>query len=310
MPRTVQITVPADRTDHLLAEIPRLDGLIGLQVQRGISLHPPGDVVTVQVMTSSFHALQRLLDGQGIGLESGNSILTNYPQSVTSSAQAEAIARDESEASWEEMEQAMAKESNMTANGLTTMAVAGVLAAVGICTNALHLVIGAMVIAPGFEPITRTALGVVAGSRAWRRGLVDVAKGYGALLAAAAVTAMVLQAMGYPPLSGEATYLPSGVLVSYWTSITGTSLLASAAASFAGAVLIAASRSILTSGVMIALALIPTATLAGMGLALGRWDVLGWGLLRWGIDLGLVVVCSALVFAWKYHRIHRRKMSG
>ncbi|MBM3492617.1 MAG: hypothetical protein FJX68_19690 [Alphaproteobacteria bacterium] len=48
------------------------------------------------------------------------------------------------------MELVIGKNSNMTGNALLVMLAAGVLAAIGIATNALHIVIGAMLIAPGY----------------------------------------------------------------------------------------------------------------------------------------------------------------
>lgn len=307
MPRNVQITVPSERTDHLVAEIRGLEDLIGLQVQRGISIYPPGDVVSVSLATSALHELMRLLDQIGLGHDASVSAMSSDPLSMIAAPQAETLTADVSEATWEEMELTIAHESNMTVNGLLLMAASGILAAVGISTNAVHLVIGAMAIAPGFEPISRISLGVVAGGRGWRRGLADAAKGYVALAFAAGLTALALQAMGTPALGGKPTYLATGVLTSYWTSVTVPGLIVAAVASAAGAILLTAHRSILTAGVMIALALIPTAAIAGMAVAVGELEVAGGALLRWGIDVAAVALFSALVFLWKRFRVQRRK---
>lgn len=309
MPRSVQITVPSDRTDTLVAEIKNVSGLIGLSVQRGISVQPPGDVVSVEVSTPALQALMRLLDRQGLSTSAATSTRTSQPLSIVAASQAEVIAGDSSEATWEEMELTIARASNMSVNGLLLMASAGVIAVVGISTDALHLVIGAMVIAPGFEPISRIALGAVAGGGAWRRGLADSAKGYLVLALAAWLTALALRAIGVPPLGGEAAYLPAGVLTSYWASITAPGLLASTVAGATGGLLIAANRSILTAGVMIALALIPAAALAGMALAVGDFALFGKAVLRLFIELLIVGVASAVVFAWKRARVQRRKMA-
>lgn len=58
---------------------------------------------------------------------------------------------------------------------------------------------------------------------------------------------------------------------------------------------------------MIALALIPSACLAAMGLAM--WDLrsAGHGLLRWALEVTIVLVGSILVFAWKRARVHQRR---
>jgi uncharacterized membrane protein len=59
---------------------------------------------------------------------------------------------------------------------------------------------------------------------------------------------------------------------------------------------------------MIALALVPTAAITGMGLATAQIELAGKGLLRWAMDLGLVVGASLLVLAWKRARVQKRKM--
>lgn len=100
---------------------------------------------------------------------------------------------------------------------------AGIIAAVGISTNALHLVVGAMVIAPGFETVVRIPLGIITDNVAWKRGVTDTLKGYGALLVASALTMLLLQVLGFDTLKGKASYLAEGALVSYWTTISATS---------------------------------------------------------------------------------------
>lgn len=173
----------------------------------------------------------------------------------------------------------------------------------------MHLVIGAMVVAPGFEPLTRMALGIVAGScGAARRGVIDTARGYAALILGAAAAGLVLRAAGEASPGGDSSYLQPETLISYWTHPTLQSLLVSAAASVAGAVLIAAHRTVLTAGVMIALALVPSATIIGMAVVWARMDLVARGAGRWLIEMALVVVLSAVVLLWKRLRGHRRTM--
>jgi hypothetical protein len=153
MPRTVAITLSPSQTDGLITEIQRLEGLVGLRVQRGISVQPPGDVVSVEVLNRALPSLMRLLDAQSIGRTAAGSITTSEPTSLISASSAEAIMRDSNEATWEEMEAVIAKETNMTVNTLLLMGACGILAVIGIATNALHLVIAAMVLAPVSSPL-------------------------------------------------------------------------------------------------------------------------------------------------------------
>jgi hypothetical protein len=307
MARSVEITIPAERTESLLRDIEPVDGVVGIRVDSGVSRRPPGDVITVLVTNVALHPLLRILDRHGIP-DHRTSITLSEPAGVISSTAARAISGDTTDIPWEEMEYTVARESNMSTNALITMAAAGVFATVGIAMNALHIVMAAMLIAPGFEPIVRVALGVVSRSAVWKRGLRDMAAGYAALFAGAVLASVALLLLGRSLPSAEATYLHFGDLARYWTTFSGPGLLVAIAAGFSGAVLIANNRSILTAGVMIALSLVPTMAMAGMGLVAGD---LGFALVAIGLWLGdvlVIFVTSIAAFAWKGRSVQRRPM--
>lgn len=308
MPRTVEIVTPSSRTELLLAELNQFPGVASLKVQHGVSLKPRGDVTTVQLTNRALPDFMRLLDSLGIGQESGTSIATSSPLSIVSPSDNSAIVDDSSEATWEEAEQTLVKESDATLNTLALMALAGTIATIGIATNAVHIVIGAMVIAPGFQPLLQIPLGIVARTGSWKRGLIMSAKLYAALLLGAAATALLLQGTTSGAFGSQITYLESYELISYWRSITVPSILASAAAGLAGALLVSTQRSILTSGVMIALALIPAASLIAIATATTDLSLLRDASLRWLIDVALVIAAGLIVFEWKRLRTHRRSI--
>lgn len=163
-----------------------------------------------------------------------------------------------------------------------------------------------MLIAPGFEPISRIGLGIVAKSKAWQRGLQDLVCLYLVLIAGALTATLLFWAMGVDPLSSRPSYLGNGQLLQYWTSLSLTSTIVSVMAGIAGAVLIATNRSVLTAGVMTGLALVPAMTIAAVALVNGDFTASGDALLRWLIDLCAVLVFSIVVFAWKRRFVQRR----
>lgn len=305
MPRVIQITAPAARADALLEGIRTLEGVISLTHQPGVSLQPPGDVITVEVPNRRKDALMRCLEAHGLGNLPEISVTMSEASAVISLPHQRAILRDSSESTWEEMEQMIAKESNMTINSLFVMATAGMLTVAGIASNSLHLVIGAMVIAPGFEPFSRIALGVVCQNGAWLRGFVDCAKGYAALILGAALATWLGELIGKNPYGAESSYFPPGTLLHYWNTLTLWSIVSSLIASVAGALLIASNRSVLTGGVMIALSLVPAAALIGMGIAGADWNLAAAGLRRWAIEVALVLGASLIVFGWLRLRARR-----
>jgi hypothetical protein len=306
--RSVEVTVPAEQTDELLREIRELPSLLGLRVNRGSSVVPPGDAVSIQVKDRGLAALMLLLAKRGVGRSDEMSLSTSYPASIVSPQAATDLGRETSDATWEEMETELGRESNMTVNALLLMAGAGVLATVGLQTNALHIVIAAMAIAPGFGPILRFSLGIVARSAAWRRGASHTALAYLTLITAAAATTVLLRATGLQGIGSRSTYLPEESLYPYWSSFSVPGTIASLAAGIGGAVLVATNRSVLTAGVMIALALVPTAALVGVALASGAPDLAGRAAARWAAEVAIVAVTGLLVFAWKKRQVHRRDM--
>lgn len=306
MPKRVEVSADPDLTAKIAEDVSSLSGLIGLQVQTGTSRVPPGNVIIIDVTNRAKPTLLRMLAAHGVGQSSAASFSTSEPSSMVASSSAAAIAEDSSDASWEEMDAVMAKNSNMTASAMTVMGIAGVLATIGIATNALHVVVAAMLIAPGFQPIVRAAAAIVSRGRTWRLGIRHLLQGYVALAVGAAATALLLQAMGKSALGSEASYLPAGVLISYWTTLTVSGLIVTAVAGVAGAILIATDRAILTAGAMVGLALVPGAAITGLAAVAGNLELAANGAVRWSVEVAIVFVASLLVLTWKQRRVHRR----
>lgn len=101
------------------------------------------------------------------------------------------------------------------------MAIAGAIAGLGIISGTVHVVVGAMIIAPGFQPFARLVLGLVNRSRSWIGGLRDVAYAYAAVVAGSAIAAGLSSVLGASALdSGGTSYLGADQLVTYWTTTT------------------------------------------------------------------------------------------
>ncbi|MFC0679622.1 DUF389 domain-containing protein [Lysobacter korlensis] len=309
MPRTVEISLPGERTKELLDRLRTIKDVIGIRVQQGVSVKPPGDVVAVTLTDRSLPSLMELLDRLDLTTGNESSISTSRPDSIISRPDRIPISHDHSRASWEELESLLNHESAMSISSMANMAIAGAIAAIGILTNSLHVVIGAMVIAPGFDPVARISLGLISGCLAWHRGVIDTLKGYLALIAGAAIGTWAMALLGHTPSKPKSTYFSGTALLDYWTGMTASSLLVSATAAIAGGILLVKMRSTLTSGVMIALALIPAATLIGMGAASGRLDLAGTGALRLVVEMVIVALMTLFVFALKRWRVEQRRSS-
>ena len=165
-----------------------------------------------------------------------------------------------------------------------------------------------MLVAPGFMPIVRVALGQVTRRRLWQFALSDLLSGYASLIAGAASMTLLLL-LGQTPLPGaDSYYVTEQKLVAYWTRFSAASLLASSVAAIAGALLIASNRSVFTSGVMIGLALVPTAAIVGMAAVSGQLQLALDALWRFLADVAIVLGFSLLVLTIDQRFVHKRPM--
>lgn len=305
MPRTVGISVSAAKAEQILAELKEADGVVAIQHQTGGSVRPAGDVLTVHTTDDALMYISRILDR--VGIDEDGAVVTSEPQSLVSPAHEQQIDDETNEASLEEMASMMRRETNISNNYLLAMMFSGGVAAAGLWTDTVHIVIGAMVIAPGFEPLLRIPFGLLALRKPrMRRGLKSSASGYGAMALGAALTTLILQLL--EPQSGA--QLAQHTWVQFWTTVKPSGVLIALLASAAGMAIIAAQRSVLSAGVMIALALVPGIAIFGMGIATGDFGLAGRGLMRWAVDAGAVIVAGALVLALKRAMIHRRVSVG
>ena len=305
MPRTIEIALSPDKTDPLLERLQGLETVTGLSLQRGASLDPPGDIITAEATNEGTRAVLDLVAQMDV--LQGGSVRTTEPRSLLSPPYQNGIEKESNETIWEEMAFLLRRDTNMSVNYLSLMALSGGVAAVGLWTDTLHIVIGAMVIAPGFEPLLRIPFGFVAGPRVLAsRGLLSSVVGYLLLALGAALTLLLLQAIDL----GQPADLEARSWVRYWSEVTPSGALLSFLAGLAGAMVVTAQRPVLSAGVMIALALIPAASIAGMALIAGDPALAGRGLVRWSLEVAAVILAGALVLGLKQTFLHRRNAVG
>lgn len=123
--------------DTEVPEIKGLKELISLRVQRGISIHPSGEVITLEITDRPLYDLRQLLHRWHMLQDPHASFLSSQPLSISSQPLAIEITNDCSAGKWEEMQVMISRESNMTINSLIVMSISGILSKVDIAMNAL-----------------------------------------------------------------------------------------------------------------------------------------------------------------------------
>ncbi len=304
MRRTIEITVAPVVTDHLCRELEQLEDVIGLSVQRGIAVKPPGDVLIVHVLNrGADKVLQAAHSVQKYGAVS---IVTAEVSSIIDPEHAVAVDNDVDEAIWEEMETSLRHQGRVSANYIILMALGGAIAAAGLVSEPVPQAIAfvaASIIAPGFEPIAKIPLGIVL--RRWEvvwRGVVAVGVGYLVLIAAGALTFLLLHLTG--SLTVEA--FVSNHEVERLAHPTVLEIFVSTCAAIAGITMITAYRRNVIAGPLIALILISAAAMIGAALVVGQPLLAVQALQRLGIDTALIVFCGIVVVLLKQVFVHRR----
>jgi uncharacterized membrane protein len=302
MPRSIELAVCAEKADAIIQCLDEIEGVVGLARQRNASIAPPGDVLTIQTTNDGSRAVFATLEKLGVHQE--GTILTSDLTCLISPAHQDEIGSESSETIWDEMAFLLRLDTNIDFNYLALMFLAGAIAAGGLWADKVHLVIGAMVIAPAFEPLIRVPFGLVSGMRLLAmRGVKSSLIGYAMLIVGAGIATLVLQWIDPKPDA----VLENQVWVSYWSSFTPTGVFISLLGAAAGAVVVCGLRSVLTTGVMITLALIPGMSLVGMGIATADFQLAGKGFSRWAVDAALVLMLSAIVLGLKQTFVHRRR---
>ena len=304
MPRTVELVVPAARCDLLLPRVRAVEGVVAVMRSRGGSVEPAGDVLRVVVRND---ALCRLIDALrdpdgGGGGDPPAPLSTSKVDALFFPPQQGDINEEGSETGWEETAALLRDETALSTNYLALMALSGGVAAVGLWTDDVLYVIASQVIAPGFEPILRVPLGLIARSRGLAKvGLASTASGYAAMAVGAAAGLGVLALV-----EGPKAWADNG-LVQQAATVTAHGTVVAAMAGAAGALALLTQKTVFFTGVLIALSLVPTMAVAGMAAGVGRWDLAGGALLHWSVDATAVLATGFAVLGLKQVVRHRRR---
>ncbi len=305
MQHTIEVAVPTADTDTVVRELEQLDDVISLSVYRGASVKPPGDVVSVHTLKRGTDEILRVVSrAQAQG---GSSVTTSEAQAIIDPEHQSAVDGDVDESTWEEMGSNLRHHARVTTNFLLLMAAGGAIAAMGLVSEPSSQAISfvaASVIAPGFEPLGKLALGLVL--RRWhmvRQGLASAGAGYAALIASAALMFLLLRLVG----AVTTPDLVDNPAVDLLVHPPANQIIRSAMAAAAGMIIIAAYRHTLLPGALMALELIPAAALAGVAIATGSPSLIYEGIERWALDAAFVVGLGAVILLTKQAIVHRRR---
>jgi uncharacterized hydrophobic protein (TIGR00271 family) len=201
---------------------------------------------------------------------------------------------------WEEVLEDAAEDSRLSLTYLVIMAVAGLVAAIGVYDDQPVLIVGAMALSPDLMPLSAVSVGLV--TREFRiaaRGVATLLIGLGVAAAVGGVTIRVGSEFGHDPAGGG---FGRGVLTTFITDpgVTGAAI---ALAGGVAAMLSFERRSAGAAvGVAISVTTIPAAAGLGVALGLGDLDRAIGALAVLGINLSCLTIGAAATAAVQHRR--------
>ena len=268
----LRIVVPSYQAEHaldLLAHTPSVTNLIYLE---RAARSPQGDVILCDVAREDASVIISDLRELNIDHEGSIAIETIDSQVSDVALAAEKAARGlpSDAVVWEEVEARTSEQVELSASFLMFMALAMLIAMIGILTDQLILIIGAMIVGPEFGPIAGLCVAAVEKRRElMRRSLAALAIGFPLGITVTFSATLLLDATGLIPNEFSQEGHPFTAFISspdWWSFIVAY------LAGTAGVLSLTSAKSGALIGVLISVTTIPAASNIGLSAALGDWE--------------------------------------
>ena len=292
----------AEHTLNLLEGIPSVFNLVYLE---RAARKPEGDVILCDVAREDASVV--IGDLRELDIDRDGSIAIEEIDSQISAAalRAEkAAAGTPSDAVvWEEVESRTSENVELSASFLAFMAVAMMIAAVGILTDQVVLIIGAMVVGPEFGPIAGLCVAAVQlRGDLLKRSLLALAVGFPLGITASFLLTLALRALGLVPDDFAQQDHP---FTEFIADPDFFSFLVAYLAGTAGVLSLTSAKSGALIGVLISVTTIPAAANIGVAAAFGDWSDWGGAMGQLSLNLGAIFLAgigTLYVQRWLYRR--------
>jgi uncharacterized hydrophobic protein (TIGR00271 family) len=287
----LRLIVPSDLAAAVTDYLRGARGVAHVVHDPDVKAEPEGHLVLCDVAREAANEVIEWLQRQGvhhrgaITVEALEAVVSNAAERATDEAPGHAA----DALIWEDLESRARTDAELTASFLVFIAIAAVIAAVGILLDAPILIVGAMVVGPEYGPLA--ALCVAAVRR--RRGPARVAAttlAIGLLVASAAslVATLAFRAGGLAPASYD---LSGRQLTAFISKPDGMAAVVAILAGVVGMLSLTEARAGALIGVLVSVTTIPAAANIGVAAAYREWTEVG------GAALQLIVNLTGLVLA-------------
>ncbi len=284
-----------EHTEAVVKALREHPGAAHVVLLPGAAVLPAGDVVEADIAREATDEVVATLcelgvdHSGGITLEQIDTVLSDAADAAEERAPgdgADAVV-------WEELLVRTGEESRLNGTFLAFLAIACLLAAVGVITDSPVTIVGAMVVGPEFGPLAAVAVGLV--RRRWdlvRRASLALAIGFPlAMLITAGGTALG-NAVG---LFNASVIAGEGHQVDFVYKIGSWSLIVALLAGAAGMLSMTSAKSAALVGVFISVTTVPAAGYASVAAILGDWGRVVDSIGQLVVNLAGIVVAATVV---------------
>jgi uncharacterized hydrophobic protein (TIGR00271 family) len=288
----LRIVVPSYQAEHVLHLLNHIPSVCNLIFFERAAQRPEGDVILCDVAREDASVIISDLKELNVDVE-GSIAMEQIDSHISEAARAAERAAEGIPADavvWEEVESRTSENIELSASFLAFMVLAMLIAAVGIVTDQIILIIGAMVVGPEFGPIAGLCVAAVElrGDLA-RRSAKALAIGFPLGIAATLGFALGLDAVNLVPDDFAQEDHPFTEFIS---SPDEFSFLVAYFAGMAGVLSLTSAKSGALVGVLISVTTIPAAANVGVAAAFGDWHEFGGAIGQLSLNLGAIFLAG------------------
>jgi uncharacterized hydrophobic protein (TIGR00271 family) len=304
----LRLIVPDDLVDAVTTLLDEAPGVTNLWHLRGAASKPVGDLISCDVARED---ASTVLEGlRLLNLSERGSIAAEYVDAAISQgaldAELAAAGNPADAVVWEEVEGRVANSASLSKSFLILMVLATMIAAIGVITDSIVLVIGAMVVGPEYGPLAGLCVAVVEGRlNLAMKSLRALLIGFPLGIVASALLTGALLAFGIAP---EALVPEEHELTLFISDPNWYTVIVSVLAGIVGMLALAGAKSGVLTGVLISVTTIPAAANVGVAAVYGDWDAVAGAALQLVINL-LAIVLSGIAVLWVIKRARLRRLA-
>jgi uncharacterized hydrophobic protein (TIGR00271 family) len=304
----MRIVAPTGHCKHVLDLLENSPSATNVIYLPGAARKPKGDVILCDVAREDASVL--VSDLRELNVDTEGSIAIEHIDSaisaVAAAAEKAAQGHPGDAVVWEEVEARTSENIELNGVFLAFMALACMIASVGIVLDSPILIVGAMILGPEFGPIAGLCVAVVQRRPdVAKRSFRALAIGFPVGITAALVLALLINAVGLTPDDFAVDAHP---LTDFISEPDAFSLIVALIAGCAGVLSLTAAKSGALIGVLVSVTTIPAAANIGVAAAYAEWAEFRGAVLQLAVNLtGILLAGVATLYVQRRMYVRRRR---